>query len=232
MNIILIDNKIGLAKKHAATLGLNGHAVWYWDVNEAMQWNGSKFANASGAPTYYDLALVHIGDIQSLDAATNSCQHVVIYSGGGNAKHDLHACIKPPVSIDSPIPAGALYKICEWVCSSISDDQWRKSIEELFNDEPLMAFRLLRAAKAFCGDKESLTFPDSDLVIHSPTTLSHWLEPFKTDSSTGFTQLAELILGEDKSEAANGVKDAISSKGDLEAEVIKYLKISPVTSQS
>jgi hypothetical protein len=124
----------------------------------------------------------------------------------------------------------ALRQICALVKANSPDAAWKKGIEELFNFEPLLAYRLLRQAQAFCGDEESKPFPDTDFLIHAPMTLDHWLEPFKSPSSSGIKELAELIVSEDTSDAAQRVKNAVTS--DLETEVRKYLKINPATSES
>lgn len=201
MNVILIDNKLDLAKKHAATLDPNVHTVWYWDVNEAYRWDGSKFSGPAIAPSTYDLALVHLGDVQAIDNAAKDCPRVVIYSNGGNAKHDNYPCIKSPVGVDSPIPAEALRRICLWVGGNISDNEWRKRIEELFNDEPLLAFRLLCEATMTCAGEPGLTNAfDTGLTIHAPQALGEWLKPFgeydNEKKSERIEEVASLIASE------------------------------------
>ena len=228
MDIILIDSNSTRVSEHAQLLLQLGHTAWKWDVNEALRCDQGKH---EPPPQNYDFALAHAGDVQGLAAAAPNCRYVAIYSGGGSPNHLTHPCIARPVNAGSPIPLDALKRICALVEPN-SMDAWKNGIEQLFNAEPSLAFRLLRQAQDFCGSEESRPFPESGLTIHAPMTLDHWLEPFKTDSSKGLKQLAELIVNEDKTEAAMEVKNTISSPGDLELAVSKYLKINLTSSQS
>lgn len=230
MKIILIDSKSKLAKKHAEHLSLISHQVWYWDMNCALFCDGTTFSKEPKVPDSYDLALVHDGDYGFLENAGKGVKRVVVYSAGGDPRHETHPSIKPPIGIDSPIPSEALRRICELALHS--DDEWRKGIAELFNAEPALAFRLLREAKAFCGDIESKPHPDAKLMIHAPMALHDWLRPFKTNGRPGLEELAQLIVDQDQTETSAAVKTAISDSDNLEGAVSSYLKIAPASSKS
>lgn len=224
MNIILIDRKADLAKEHAARLTALNHRVWYWNVNCAEFCDGKAFFDEQAAPKIYGLALVHIGDVSDLETASKGCPRVVVYSGGGDPQHESYPGIGPPVGIDSPIPPDALHRICAVAQLSPSDIEWRKAVDELFNDEPLLAFRLLCEAKKECGSEDSKPFGSTGITIHAPKKLNEWLAPFDGKDENDIERVSGLIASEPVKAKVKAVFESVPDNDNVRRAISEFEK--------
>jgi len=228
MNVILIDNKISLAKAHAELLHQDEHKAWYWDVNQSILLDNTKSlidgVGVNVEPERYQLALVHLSDIKSLGELSERCDRVVIYSGGGKPAHQLYPGIQPPISEEYPIPGPILRKICKLAQVVKSDNEWHKCIERLFNDEPFLAFSLLCEAYLLCDGEPSREV--HGITIHAPTALKDWLAPFEInhEDENATNQLAGMIgTGELKTKVTDVLQAVMKEDNNLKSAIEAFL---------
>jgi hypothetical protein len=211
-----------------------------WNPSDVAEINGSS----TGIPTGFnehEIVVAHITSDQWNLLIENWPQSLQVFirtssvgSGGMGESYDApKRLVNGPwlfhIQRSSPsISEHEWFTLFDAIKSWEMKDSLPSQLESILGSwaDAKLALRLLLDAKAFCGNNDSKAFSESGLTIHAPMTLDHWLEPFKSSSSSGIKELAELIVSEDTSEAAQRVKDAVSSNRDLETEIRNYLKLS------
>ena len=88
--------------------------------------------------------------------------------------------------------------------------------------EHLLAYRLLREARDFCGAIASKPHPNTGLTIHAPKSLEEWWKPFDSEESKAIRSLAHCIVDEgDHGDSSkwNQVKTCLSNN---DANTLKF----------